>query len=57
MGKIVEEIADARIVAIAIDGFVFEMVFVVSQFFVDVGKLGVELVVFGAVGGVQRFVA
>ena len=40
-----EEIADARVVAVAIDGFVFEMVFVVPQFFVDVGKLGVELVI------------
>ena len=32
-----EEIADARVVAVAIDGYVFEMVFVVAQFFVDVG--------------------
>ena len=52
-----EEIADARIVAVAIDSFVFEMVFVVPQLVFDVRKLGVELIVFGFVCRVKGFVA
>ena len=55
--KIMEEIADARVVAVAINSFVFEMVFVVPQLVFDVGKLGVELIVFGFVRRVKGFVA
>ncbi len=40
-----EEIADTRIIAIAEDGFVFEVIFVVSKLSFYVRKYCVELIV------------
>ena len=52
-GKILEEIADARVVAVAENGFPSEKRIVMAQFFFDVGQLGVELVVLALFGLVQ----
>ena len=39
-----EEVADSRIVAVAVDDFALEVVSVMLQLFLDDRKLGVELV-------------
>ncbi len=52
-GEILEEIADRRIVAIAIDRLPPELVPVVRQFFLNVGKLRIEFVAFGGGSGIQ----
>ena len=46
VGKIMEEIADARVVAIAKNDFAFEMLLVMAEFLFDVGKLRVKLILF-----------
>ncbi|WP_251832287.1 hypothetical protein [Kaistella pullorum] len=38
-----EEVGDARIVAVAENGFAFEVVFVVLQFVLYVCQLGIEI--------------
>lgn len=48
--KVVEEIADAGVIAIAIDDFTLEMRLVVFQFPLDIGELGIELVLLRASG-------
>lgn len=53
VGEVVEEVADARVVAIAKDGLALEVGGVVLEFLLDVGKLGVKLVLLGRLGGVQ----
>lgn len=40
-----EEIADTWVVAIAVNGFALEVLFVVPQLFFNIGEFGVELVV------------
>ena len=42
--KVVEEVAHAGVVAIAVDDLALEMVLIVLQFPLDVGELGIELV-------------
>jgi len=51
--KVLEEVAYAWVVAIAEDGSVLEMPLVMDKFFLDVGKLGIELVLLGRPSGVQ----
>jgi len=40
----VEEIAYPRIITVAVDNFAAEMIFVMSQFILDIRQLGVKLV-------------
>ena len=54
VGEIMEEVGNARIVAVAENGLAPEVVAVVSDFFRDVGELRVELVLFRRLGGRQR---
>jgi hypothetical protein len=44
-----EEIADARVVAIAKNNLVLKMLLVMPQFFFDVGKLCIKLILFSLV--------
>lgn len=44
IGEVVEEIADARVVAVAEHGLAPEMLFITLQFILDVGQLGVEFI-------------
>jgi len=57
--EVEEEVADARVVAVAEDGFALEVLLVVTQFLYDVGELDVELILLGGLGGmeasIQRF--
>jgi hypothetical protein len=49
VGEIMEEIADARVVAVAEYRLAAEVLFVVLQFILNVGQLGIKLVIFGLV--------
>jgi len=51
--EVLEDVADTRVVAVAQDGLVLEMLRVMPQLFFDVGKLGVKLVLLGPRGGAQ----
>ena len=51
--QVLEEVAYTRVVAVAQDGFVLEMSLVIGQFLLDVGELGIELVLLGRPSGVQ----
>lgn len=57
VGKVVEEVADTGIVAVAEDSLPPEVITVVTKLILDVGQLGVELVFLGLVGGLQVFVS
>jgi hypothetical protein len=50
--EILEEVADARVVAVAQDGLVLKMLLVMDEFLFDVGKLGVEFILLCRLGGV-----
>ena len=45
--EIMKEIADPGIITVTVDNFVFEVMSVVRELPFNVGKLGVELVLFG----------
>lgn len=51
VGKVVEEVADARVVAVAEDGLPPEVFTVMTEFVLDVGQLSVEFVFLSLVGG------
>ena len=51
--EILEKVAYTRVVAVAQDGFVLEVSLVVDELVLDVGKLGIELVLLGRPSGVQ----
>jgi hypothetical protein len=51
--EVLKEVADARIVAVAQDSLIPEMLPVVNQLFFDVGKLGVKFVLLGGLGGME----
>ena len=53
MREVVKEIADLGIVAIAQDGLVFEIVCVMPQLFLDVGKLRIKLIILRRLCSVQ----
>ena len=53
VGEIVKEVADLGVIAVAQDGLALEMLGVVLEFLLDVGKLGVKLILLGRLGGVQ----
>jgi len=55
--EIDREIADARVVAVAEHGLALEVLFVVTEFVLDVRELSIELVLFRAVCGVEAFVS
>lgn len=56
VGEVVEELADLGIIAVAQDGLALEVLGVVLELLLDVGKLGVELVLLGRLGGMQASV-
>lgn len=51
--EVVKEVADLRIVAVAQDGLALEVLGVMPQLLLDVGELGVKLVLLGRLGGMQ----
>jgi len=51
--KVVKEVADLGVIAVAQDSLALEVLRVVLEFLFDVGKLGVELILLGGLGGVQ----
>jgi len=54
--EVKEEVADARVVAVAEDRFALEMLGVVLEFVFDVRQLRVELVLLGVFGFYEVFV-
>ena len=51
VGKVAEEVAGARVVAVAEDGLPSEVFTVMTEFVLDVGQLSVEFVFLSLVGG------
>ena len=51
--KVVKEVADLGVIAVAQDSLVLEVLGVVLEFLLDVGKLGVELILLRRSRGVQ----
>jgi hypothetical protein len=50
VGEVMEEVAHAGVVAVAIDDLALEVLFVVPQFLLDIRQLRLELVLLGQVG-------
>jgi hypothetical protein len=56
VGEVAEEVADAGVVAVAVDDLALEMLLVVLQLFLDVAELCVKLVLFGDLGCLETAV-
>lgn len=50
--EVVKELADLGVVAVTQDGFVFEVFRVVPHLLLDVGELGIKLILLRRLGGV-----
>ena len=53
VGEVLEEVADPRIVAVAVDDLVLEVLSIVLQFSLDVGQLRVELILLRSLGAAE----